>query len=229
MTREEYDRYFKINSKNEVIFIGEKLEVFIPERYKDKELMTVTSDISTIAIFHMVVDDKITVKYFLPAFIKIVPSSIDIVLIDEERYVKATLVKNDVWMANRELLRVEKVAYLIWNEFIYWGNIPKWMSYEDVLQLFQTLQDVTGLNFDVPSVVFQTIVSHLARSQKNLDEQYRLTDMKEPPQFIPLHSVAHAATSVTARIIGSYFDDSINVSLLQDKGQTSELEDILRS
>lgn len=229
MTRAEFEKYFKTNSKNEVIFTGEKLEIFIPERYKDKEMTDVTSEISTIAIFSMLVNEKITINYFLPTFIRIVPSSIDIVTIDDERYIKATLVKNDVWMINNELLCVEKVAYLIWNEFIYWGNIPKWMTYQNVLEMFQTIQEVTSLSFDVPSVVFETIVSHLARSQNNLDLQYRLTDMMEPPQFIPLHSVAHAATSVTARMIGSYFDDAINVSLLQDKGEASELEDILRS
>ena len=228
MDRSTFEKYFKVNSKSEVIFTGDDLKIFIPKRYEEKQFTQITSEISTLAVFRMVVNDKDEVKMFLPAFIKIRPSGIDTVTIGEDRYTVATLVKNDVFMVTNEVIQTEKIAYLIWNEFIYWGNTPEWMTYLDVVNMFKTLQKVTGLKFGVPPVVFEILISHLARTKKSLDEEYRLTDMHEYPQFIPLHSVAHAATSVSARLIGSYFDDAVNVSLIQDEGKASELENILR-
>ena len=228
MDRTTFERYFKKNTKGEVIFVGEECKIFLPKRYEEKQLMEITSEISTIGIFRMVVNDKDEIKMFLPGFIKIKPSGIDTINIGEERYAVATLVKNDIFMSTTEILQTEKIAYLIWNEFIYWGNTPTWMSYLDVVNMFKTLQKVTGLKFGVPPVVFEILISHLARTKKSLDEEYRLTDMHEYPVFIPLHSVAHAATSVSARLIGSYFDDAINVSLIQEEGKPSELENILR-
>lgn len=229
MDRRTYDKNFKMNTKGEVIFTGEKLEIFIPKRYVEKNLTYIESNITTVAIFEMIINDEIHEGYFLPGFIRICPSGIDSVTIGEDRYIKATLSKNDVFMQTVDIVKTEKLVYLIWNEFFYLGNIPKWMSYQDVLNLFRTMQKITGLKFGVPSVVFQIICSQLARSPKNLDIEYRLTDMKESPIWIPLHSVAHAATSASARMIGSYFDEGINVTLLQDKGRPSELEDILRA
>lgn len=228
MDRSTFERYFKTNSKGEVIFVGEELKIYIPKRYEEKQFTQITSEISTIGIFRMVADGKDEIKFLLPAFIKIRPSGIDTETIGEDRYAVATLVKNDVFMVTNEVLQTEKIAYLIWNEFIYWGNTPTWMTYLDVMNMFKTLQKVTGLKFGVPPVVFEILISHLARTKRSLDEEYRLTDMHEYPAFIPLHAVAHAATSVSARMIGSYFDDSVNVSLIQDEGKPSELENILR-
>ena len=228
MDRSTFERYFKTNSKGEVVFVGDELKIYIPKRYEEKQFTQITSEISTIGIFRMVANGKDEIKFLLPAFIKIRPSGIDTETIGEERYAVATLVKNDVFMVTNEVLQTEKIAYLIWNEFIYWGNTPTWMTYLDVMNMFKTLQKVTGLKFGVPPVVFEILISHLARTKRSLDEEYRLTDMHEYPAFIPLHAVAHAATSVSARMIGSYFDDSVNVSLIQDDGKPSELEDILR-
>lgn len=228
MDRTTFEKYFKVNDKSEVVFTGDELKIFIPKRYEEKQFTQITSEISTLAIFRMVANEKDEIKLFLPAFIKIKPSGIDSMTIGEDRYTVATLVKNDVFMATNEVIQTEKIAYLIWNEFIYWGNMPEWMTYLDVVNMFKTLQKVTGLKFGVPPVVFEILVSHLARTKKSLDEEYRLTDMHEYPKFIPLHSVAHAATSASARLIGSYFDDAVNVSLIQDEGKASELENILR-
>lgn len=228
MDRSTFERYFKTNSKGEVIFVGDELKIYIPKRYEEKQFTQITSEISTIGIFRMIANGKDEIKFLLPAFIKIRPSGIDTETIGEDRYAVATLVKNDVFMVTNEVLQTEKIAYLIWNEFIYWGNTPSWMTYLDVMNMFKTLQKVTGLKFGVPPVVFEILISHLARTKRSLDEEYRLTDMHEYPSFIPLHAVAHAATSVSARMIGSYFDDSVNVSLIQEEGKPSELENILR-
>ncbi len=229
MDKVQFEKYFKVNDKEEVVFTGDTLEIYIPKRFEEKQFTKIESDISTLAIFEMVVNGKDRMGYFLPAFIKIEPSGIDTVTIGDERFIKASLVKNDLFMKTREIVQTEKIAYLIWNEFIYLGNIPKWMSYLDVINMFKTMQNITGLKFGVPPVVFEIIISHLARTQENLDAEYRLTDMQNPPSFIPLHSVAHAAVSVSARLIGSYFDDAVNVSLIQDQGRSSELEDVLRA
>lgn len=229
MDQKTYDKNFKENTKGEVLFTGEKLEIYIPRRYVEKNLTYIETSISTVAIFEVVINDTIREGFFLPGFIRIFPSSIDSVTIGEDRYIKATLVKNDVFMQTTEIVKTEKLAYLIWNEFFYLGNIPAWMSYQDVVNMFRTLQTVTGLKFGVPPVVFEIICSQLARSPENLDIEYRLTDRKKKPIWIPLHSVAHAATSASARIIGSYFNEGINVTLLQDQGKPSELENILRA
>ena len=228
MDRTTFERYFKTNTKGEVIFTGDELKIYIPKRYEEKQFTQITSEISTLGIFRMVANGKDEIKFLLPAFIKIRPSGIDTETIGDDRYAVATLVKNDVFMVTNEVLQTEKIAYLIWNEFIYWGNTPSWMTYLDVMNMFRTIQKVTGLKFGVPPVVFEILISHLARTKRSLDEEYRLTDMHEYPAFIPLHAVAHAATSVSARMIGSYFDDSVNVSLIQEEGKPSELENILR-
>lgn len=229
MDRATYDKYFKVNNIGEVIFTGDKLDILIPARYEDKGLTVIQADISTVGIFEIVINDTIRAGMFMPGFITIKPSGIDYITEGDDRYIKASLVKNDVFMVTTEVVKDESLSYKIWQEFVYLGAIPKWMSYTDVAKLFVTLQDITGIRFGVPLVVFEIIVSHLARTEDDIDLEYRLTDMSKPPKFIPLHTVSHAATSVTARIIGSYFKDALNVSMIQEHATQSDLEDILRA
>ena len=63
MDRTTFEKYFKTNTKSEVIFTGDDLKIYIPMRYAEKQMMTAASDISTVAIFRMVVNDKDEIKF----------------------------------------------------------------------------------------------------------------------------------------------------------------------
>ena len=68
----------------------------------------------------------------------------------------------------------------------------------------------------------------MARQANDTTKAYRLSDMKQPPSFLKLSDVPHATATLTGKLMGGYLNDSINVALINQNDQHSELEDILR-
>lgn len=228
-TRQAMAQYFKKDPKTKrVIFTGDKLDIFIPKRYETYKCLVIEDSIFTLGIFDMVINDTIKTGFSLAAHISIHPSSIDTTTRDGEPYVVATLVKGDVFMKTTEVVKNPQLAYVIFKEFIYIGNRPNYISYDDTAFIFDGVQQISGINFHVDKVVFEIMFSQLFRDQDDITKIYRLTDMKRPPIALPLRAVAHAATTTSAKLIGSYFGDCVNSALINQNHDPNELENILR-
>jgi hypothetical protein len=50
----------------------------------------------------------------------------------------------------------------------------------------------------------------------------------KPPTFIPFRSPIYGATNTTAKLIGAYFDDSINSALVNPSEKVEGVESLLR-
>ena len=84
-------------------------------------------------------------------------------------------------------------------------------------------------NLNVDHVIFEVIYSHLARDPENLSIQYRHTDMNNDFKLIPLTSVGYSTSSTTSRLLGSYFGNALNASLIQEVNVETPFENLLRS
>jgi hypothetical protein len=78
-------------------------------------------------------------------------------------------------------------------------------------------------------VIFEIVYAHLHRDKDDITKFYRNTDMKKPPQSIPLRSVNFGPTSTTAKLLGSYFDDGLTATLISHSDTRHDIEDYLRS
>src|SRR5210317_1030474 len=99
-----YKQYFK-RTGDKVIFTGSKLEIWIPMRYESLGVLDIGESVSTLGIFDMKVNDSEDVGYLLPAKISIEPTSIDTVIKDGNRYAKLTLLKNNVFITNANVVK----------------------------------------------------------------------------------------------------------------------------
>ena len=114
-------------------------------------------------------------------------------------------------------------------EFITRGKLIFNIDYDTLSTLFDQAKAMCDQKIPVDHVVFETIYSHLCRDRNNRSIQYRHTDMSEPFTMIPLRDVGYATTSTTSRLLGSYFSQALNSSLIQVSTEHSDVEDILRA
>lgn len=224
-------KYFHTDVKSNVCtFTGDELEVYIPARYGNHGLLRLTDHLAALGIFDMQVNGSETGGLCLPAVVNSLPSKTYPLTIESRNYLVAYYRKNDVFMSNLEVVRNDKLGYLIWREFISLGNLPKFLTYDKFTVLFDMISDVCGIKFPVDHAVFEMLAAHLYRNHKDLSQEYRHSDMREPPVYIELRNVAYGPSMPSAKFIGSYFDVGLNSALVNAAtGEATQLESILVS
>lgn len=224
----EFSEFFK-RVNNQVIFTGDRLEVRIPRRYENYDMLVIADDVKTLAIFELIINDELRTGCMLPAIINMEPSDTYLSTVDGQDVAVLVFTKGDVFMSNTAVIRNPNIAYVMFVEFVSLGNMPKFLDYNDTAFIFDKASEICGVNFPVNHAVFEMIYAHLCRNPRQVTQYYRHTDMSEPHEFIRLRSVSYGPDSTTARMLGSYFNDAVDASLVHPSENRSELEDLLRS
>ncbi len=221
--------YFNYNpAEHRTIFTGESLTLYIPRRFGTYGLQDVADSVNTLGIMDMVIDEKYHACLNILAQIEIIPTEIGEISYAGTPYLMLILKHGDVLINNTQVVKNSRVIYAVYVEFITRGKPLYTFDYDDLALVFDHVYEMTGSGVGVDRVMFELVVSHLARDASNLFKQYRYTDMSAPMKLIALRDVSYAPTSTTSRMIGSYFDNGLTSSLLQHTDQRSVFEDLLR-
>jgi len=226
----EVKQFFK-KEGSKVIFIGETLKVYIAKRFKNFACLKISDKISTLAIFELEVIDKgKTYKsgFFLPRIIVMESTEIEEINKDEEKYILLTLKKGNAFIETTELIQMAGIGWVVFYEYINSTKTPSFITYDDKAFMFDKVSRHTGINFNVDHSIFEILIAHLSRKQGSPTIQYRHTAMEGRELQIPLSDVSHASVSTSSRLIGTYFANGINASLVQDNKNLAEIENLLR-
>lgn len=221
--------YFKYSEDDDAFhFIGDKLEVYIPERYQEKGFLELGERVSVLGIFSMKINDTEEVGMLLPAMITMDPVDIAEATINGEKYFICILNKGCVFHNSHTVLQNNSIGFFMWNEFLALGHMPKFITYGNIINLFDNITKYSGLHLDGSHAVLELIYAHMFRDPSNMTKFYRHTDMSKPPVMINLHDVAYGATTTHSRIFGSYSSVGLNSALLNQETKNNELEDMFR-
>lgn len=224
------DPYFLYDEKLKCMtFVGESLVVYIPQRYSVHNLLKLEDTVTTLGVVDLIINDTFQAGLLMLATIEMEPDEVTMVMIGESQYVKLTLSHDSKFICDTERIADSSIVYSLWMECVARGKLPYFIGYDELSTLFDRSKSLCDQNINVDHVVLELIYSHLCRDQDNLAIQYRHTDMKKPFDMIALRNVGYATTSTTSKLIGSYFSDALNSSLIQHTTNHSEIEDLLRS
>lgn len=225
----DIDKFFKYDEATHTMtFIGDTLEVRAQKRYQVYGLVELTETVKTLGILDLIIDKKYHASLTILAQVEMAPTEYSETTYGNIPYIVMTFLKGDIFLVNTQVLRNSGVIYAVYMEMISRGKIPYWFTYEDITNVFDRVKEMTGSGIGTDRVVYELVVSHLARQKDNLSQMYRYANIASPMQFIPIKSVAYAPTSTTARLAGSYFDDGLSASLLVESKQNRPLEDLFR-
>jgi len=218
---------FKFKQDKSVVFIGKELEVIISKRFENYRLLSVKDTVTTLGIFELVMDGKKS-GMLLPAVIEMCPSTSTTIINNGNECVSCIFKQGDVFIKNTNVVRNKHLAYVIFTEFVEKGKMPDFLKYADYAFIFDIIQDICGLKIPSNHVAFEIIYAFLSRKHDDYTKMYRFTDMKQPPLFLRLADSAHATSSVTAKLVGSYMSDAINAAIVNESENESKLEELLR-
>lgn len=223
------DPYFELNEKdNCVYFTGNKLEIYIPQRYIDQKHAEVRSSVQVFGCLDLVVNENIHGGIHLPAVIQFTPVDIYKEKIDEDDFVVCVLNKGGRFIENLDLIQDNMNPYFIWLEFITYGHMPKYITYPTSCNIFDDCKEIAGKAPSVDHVLYEIIMAYLARDQENHKIQYRHTNMSKPPYFNKLKDVSYAMNSTHTKIMGSYFSEGLNSSLITTETESHPIEELFR-
>ena len=218
---------YLITKGNQVIVKKGPITVLIPRSYEKYKRLNVTDEVDTLAMFEITINGE-TKGFFASASVIMKPSVVEYVTDSGQEYLKCTFTEGDIFFKSTQIVKNSNIAYIVFSEYIEKGQIPRFMKYDDLAFLFDTVKRLTGCSIPAEHASFEMIYAHLSRNRNNLKVPYRLTNMSEPPLFLKLKDVPHAATSTTAKLIGSYLNDSIATSMVNAAEDQSDIEDLLR-
>lgn len=222
-------KYFELSEKdNCVFFTGDKAECLIPQRYIDKEFLIIDSKLSVLAVFTIIVNEKILGGILIPVMITMDPVSTETRTIDGVQYFVAILNKGSQFICSLDLVQIDRTGYDIWLELISLAHMPLFIDYNDTAFIFDNMKEFTGSALKANHVMLEIIMAHVNRDPQNLTVPYRLTNMSQPPVQITLRDIGHGTSSTHSRLIGSYSDIGRTAALINQSDENNELEDYFR-
>ncbi len=209
-------------------------KIYIPARFTEVGLADLDAEIYTVGIYPIVVDTYYSVCS-VNAKMRIMPSSIIRMKIDQVEYIEFSFDPGSTVIASKSLVRQDSVTYYIYDELISKGKIPWYLNYTDMGSIFNTSMKHADSRVGNDKDVIELIISMIARDASNLNTSYRtivesLNDIKtNPPSYIPLRNVSYGASNTLNKLAGSYFHEGVTSALVNPSTKVEYIEKLLRA
>ena len=229
------DNYVKsfLKKVDNFIIVNTDCYVLFPARYENKELALLANTSQVLGVFAIVIGNKYGITK-IPNLVEMVPDEIDQVEINNDIYYRFTFNKGDVLINNINIVKKSDNAYNFFELFILQGKIPWYVEYTDVVEIFKHLEKYTGLKAVKNTLVIETLMGIITKVKNNPEIDYRLAIKKESdldkisPEYVGLMNVYYSYKSTTNKLLGNYFNQAINSSILYPEKKISDLEQVLR-
>ncbi|MBO7714922.1 MAG: hypothetical protein J6S85_15245 [Methanobrevibacter sp.] len=226
---DKVDSYFKRDDKKRTItFVGKSLQVHIPKNFETYRLLEITDCVKALGLMTLIIDEKYWCSMNILAKLTMFPSRYEFVIIENNDYIKMDFEHGDIFIGDTQVVQETPIIYAVYSEFITRGKPLYSFTYNDFAKTFDNVKALTGSGLGVDRVIFELIVSHIARNEKDVFTQYRYTDMKDPPKFISLVNMSLAPTTTSSRMCGGYFNEGLSASLLTTSKEEAPFENMIR-
>lgn len=226
--------HLKENQAGQVI-AKSPMKIICPVRFSEIGLGQVGIDTYVYGLFALVLDNGLYAVMNVNALIAIDPYKFSIVTIDEVDYHEFYFDAGDVVIKTVDVVRKEAIIFKVFNEFVFQGKVPWYVSYKDVGLLFSTAKKYAGSNVAQNPEVLEFVASMIARSKE--DRTIPIREVAKSAQdfadsnidYVALKSVFFTVKSTVNKLTGSYFKDGVTSALVNPTTSVDRLERILRT
>ena len=163
----------------DIIFTGNYMEVYIPNFYIEKNMAEIIGDhFRTFGLLNFRtfadIDGEKPLKLWLfnlPVEIYTYPSggydekTLDLLGVGEEKYYIAKYYNGDILCKSK--LVASKLSFRSFLEILMAGKLPPTIPYDKVMDIWQKNFLLTDVNFAIPDVIKEIVISQIYRSKKD--------------------------------------------------------------
>lgn len=208
--------------------------ICIPTRFIDRGIATVGVNNSTLGVLAIITTDGKYSVMKVPSRLNIDPTSVSRVMIDNTDYTLFHFTPGSVVFKSTMCVKEDTLTYYMFDEFFMKGNIPWYIGYDDLGQVFATSEQYAGTNVASNRVAIELCAAHLARLKGKPTEFYRHSLSRGPGLkgdlfFIGLNDVSYAPTSTMYKLAGSYMDQGMVSAFNTKSTNVDRIEAIVRA
>lgn len=207
--------------------------IIIPKRYVEKQLASFTGNSFTLAIFAMVVGDHYAVS-LVNAILSLGTATISERNFGEIKYIEFAYEPGAIVINNTAMVRDKQLPYQVYNEFEAKGNLPWFLSYLDIGNLFDSVESYADLNLHTNHAILEMFAAVMARDPQDRSRYFRHTAksqadlLKRKPAYVAFRNIQAQATNTTTKLMGSYFRDALASALVNPSNRLEGFEKLLR-
>lgn len=212
---------------------SEACRIQIPESFTAKNLAVIGSEVFIFGFFPIIMGDRYAVNKTI-AMMRITPTSTERLVIDDEPYIEFLFESGDTVIYTTALVVTDTLTYYMYDQFIAKGNIPWYLNYYDMANMFDTAGEHAGVNLGGRSVI-ELIISSIARDPDDMNRLYRHIlarpedVLNKPPAVVPFRSVIYNTSDTTSKLNGAYYTEGINSALVNPSESVELIEELLRT
>lgn len=210
--------------------------IMFPERYLNKNLAYLDR-ISFVLACYCIVDSSgnyaVTKS---PIMQSLKPDNIMSVNIDNTNnstYVKLDFEKDSIVIPSLDLIQDASLLYGIILEFFIVGNIPWYLNYIDLSELFLESSKYTGNSIGNDPIGLEMLTSAVSKAKDGItlykDVITKQNDIyTNPPKYVGLDKIL-SYDDTGSKLIGSYLEQGMTSALVNPEERTSDASELLRS
>lgn len=207
----------------------EKVSVLFPERYIKRELASIdVSFVKVLGIYAIVNDRKEYTVINTPIYHELLPQSTEIIDINGDNYIMCGFDKDSVFLSSNDLVILDSFVYELFAEFFLQGNVPWYLDYTDLVNIFRQSKQFTNTSLGDDIVTWETLTSLVTRYSSDKTKYHRQT-VDKPYSFVGLNDIRYGYDNTGARIIGGYMKEGIVTAIIDQEKETSDTSRILRA
>ena len=228
------DQYIKhlITDKKTSFIAKKNLSILFPSRFIDKGLSVISNEIKIFGVF-IIFDD--TMKYAIvnnPVSLLTEPVTISDVTIDDKDYKLLTYISGSKIISDTRIIPDPGDSFTLLDDWIVRsGNIPFYLGYEDIMNVFIRSSSLTGTPIGRNPQAIGALISIIGRDKTN--EFIRVNHSKKEIgkmriDYVGFNNVARAYKNTISMITGNYLDQGMTAALNTENPSKTDIEDIYR-
>ena len=224
----------KVKHTNKMFIAKDELFIMFPTKFVDKDLATLDNVSSVIGIF-IVFDKAMNYSVIkIPAKIKIEPSEIEDIVINETPYTVFHIEKDQALFTTDIIIKDLDVVFPIFDLFLLQGKVPWYLNYLDFYELFLGLEKYAGSKVGKSVLGLSALTAINARDKKDPEVEFRTIVKTEAdltnkhPEWVGLKNIYYSFKSTLSKIAGAYFKQGLIAGVVKPEKETTDLEYVLR-
>ncbi len=210
-------------------------KVQVPVRFTEVGLGEIGINTFTYGLFPIILETGQYALMNVTALVQLDPYKLTAVTIDDIEYHEFHFQANQVLIKSMDVVKRDTLMYNVFDEFIFKGNIPWYVEYDDLGKLFDTAKKYGGSNVGTNLEVIEFIAAMVARSKDDRTKHIRSVCNSyndaalDKVSYVPLNSVYYSVNNTLNKIAGSYFSEGVTSALVNQSKEQSKVEKLLRA
>lgn len=207
-------------------------QIYIPRRFADVHLATISSHIEFVAIYGIVMDGYYGTS-LTNAVVKSKPSSTRVEKIDDVEYFVFNYEVGDVVLMDSRVVTMDVLVYHIWAEMVDKGKVPWYIDAADRAVMLMTAKSHANVSIGSNYALIEMIMAVCTRSSLDRTEQWRYTLNKKggPGKAeaiaIGLRNIQFTAETELALLSGSFAETGLMTAITRPSSPPEGLEKIV--